>query len=186
MFKKPHLIKLDSYHYITEKLSLCSLSQISELLKALAERKSPPCDMTHTDPRNISTTLSILKNTGTGTLNTHMAFRSRAVLPENINRLSKCQFKRRDHLGESLNTSVPVPAVASSQEGQLQPSLAFPNPAIIAHLVDKSKMLPSDPVSSIAERLIKHEMHPHILGVQRWTKQQSFEPLPKQMPQTGQ
>ncbi|XP_028435077.1 uncharacterized protein LOC114556364 [Perca flavescens] len=150
--------------------------KISQLLKALANRKSPTID-----PRNISSTL---QNTGTGTSNTNGTFRSRAFLPENIRQLSKCQFKRRDHLRESLPASVPVLApitgVASSQEGQLQPSVPSSNPVILAHL-----MLPSDSVCSIVG---EHEMHPHILGVQALTTQQICDPLrtlPEQFPQTG-
>ncbi|GAA6226475.1 uncharacterized protein LOC119020119 [Lates japonicus] len=148
--------------------------KISDLLKALARRKSLPCDTIHIDPRNISTTLSILKNTETGT------FRSRAVLPENMSQLSKCEFKRQDHLSESLPASVPVPAphtaVTSSQEGQLQPSLPSSNNVILAHLVAKSNMLPSDSVISIREQLKKQAIHPYILGVQAWTKKPSCEP----------
>ncbi|XP_031161619.1 uncharacterized protein LOC116054279 isoform X2 [Sander lucioperca] len=150
--------------------------KISELLKALANRKSPTFV-----PRNISSTL---QNTGTGTSNTNGTFRSRAFLPENISQLSKCQFKRRDHLRESLPASVPVLApitgAGSSQEGQLQPSLPSSNPVILAHL-----MLPSDSVCSIEG---EHEMHPQILGVQAWTTQQLCDPLrmlPEQFPQTG-
>lgn len=156
----------------SEKLPYCHFSQISDLLKALARRKSLPCDTTRIDPRNISTTLSILKNTETGT------FRSRAVLPENMSQLSKCEFKRQDHLSESLPASVPAPqtAVTSSQEGQLQPSLPSSNNVILAHLVTKSNMMPSDSVISIREQLKQQEIHPYILGVQAWTKQPSCEP----------
>lgn len=198
-----HSHTLDSYHVYmncsskvsflwnsTSATCLCLFSQTSELLKALAERKSPPIDL-----RNISTTLSTLKNTRTGTSNTHGTFRSRAVLPENIRQLSNCQFKRRDHLRESLPASVPVPApittaVVSSQEQQLQPRLPSSNPVILALLVEKSKMLPSVSVCSIGKQLKEHEMHPHILGVQAWTKQQSCEPqrtlpVPEQSHQTG-
>ncbi|XP_071339549.1 uncharacterized protein [Trachinotus anak] len=153
--------------------------KISELFKTLAERKSPPCETTRIDPRNTSTTLSILKNT-------HGTFRSRAVLPENINQLSKCQFQRRVHLSESLPAS--NTAVASSQEAQLQPTLPSSNPNILAHLLGKSKMLPSGSVLSDGERFKKKEIQPHILGVQAWTKRLSCELQwmpPKVSPQTG-
>ncbi|XP_032372733.1 uncharacterized protein LOC116690094 isoform X1 [Etheostoma spectabile] len=149
--------------------------KISELLKALDNRKSPTID-----PRNISSTLQTM---GTGISNTNGTLRSRAFLPENISQLSKSQFKRRDHLSKSLQASVPVLApvtgVASSQEGQLQPSLPSSNHVILAHL-----MLPSDSVCSIVG---EHEMHPHVLGVQAWTTQQLCDPLrtlPEQFPQT--
>ncbi|XP_032372734.1 uncharacterized protein LOC116690094 isoform X2 [Etheostoma spectabile] len=66
--------------------------KISELLKALDNRKSPTID-----PRNISSTLQTM---GTGISNTNGTLRSRAFLPENISQLSKSQFKRRDHLRE--------------------------------------------------------------------------------------
>ncbi|XP_056232085.1 uncharacterized protein LOC130169397 isoform X2 [Seriola aureovittata] len=153
--------------------------KISEFLKALAERKSPPCDTTHIDPRNISTTLSILKNS-------HGTFRSRAVLHENISQLSKRQFQRRDHLSESL--PVPNTAVASSQEGQLHPTLPSSNPVVLTHLLEKSKTLPSASALFVVERFKKQEIHPHILDVQAWTKQLSCEPQwmpPKMPPQTG-
>ncbi|XP_010734267.3 uncharacterized protein LOC104922993 isoform X1 [Larimichthys crocea] len=142
--------------------------QISELLKTLAERKSPPCDTTRIDPRNISSTLSVLKNRRTGMSNTGVSFRSRSVLPENISQLSKCQFKRRDHLRESLSAFLPVPApittVASSQRGRLQPSLPSSDPVNLSDLVEKSEMQSSDLMSSIGEQLKKHEIHPHIRG----------------------
>ncbi|TKS78385.1 hypothetical protein D9C73_012789 [Collichthys lucidus] len=142
--------------------------QISELLKTLAERKSPPCDTTRIDPRNISSTLSVLKNRGTGTSNTGVSFRSRSVLPENISQLSKCHFKRQDHLRESLSAFRPVPApittVASSQRGQLQPSLPSADPVNLSELVEKSETQSSDLMSSIGEQLKKHEIHSHIRG----------------------
>ncbi|KAG8011851.1 hypothetical protein GBF38_004212 [Nibea albiflora] len=148
---------------------LCNLSQISDLLKTLAERKSPPCDTTRIDPRNISATLSALKNTGTGTSNTGVSIRSRSVLPENIRQLSKCQFKRRDHLKESLSAFLPVPApittVASSQRGQLQPSFPSSSPVNLSDLGEKSdEMQSSDLISSIGEQLKKQEIHPHVHG----------------------
>ncbi|XP_037634487.1 uncharacterized protein LOC119493351 isoform X1 [Sebastes umbrosus] len=155
--------------------------KISELLKTLAERKSPSFD-----PRNISTSLCTLKNTGTGSSNTNGTFRSRAVLPENINRLSKFRFKRRDHLRESLAASVPVAAQASSQEEQ--PSLPSSDPVIHPLLVEESQTLPSDSVCCTGEGLSEREMHHHILGVQVSTKHQSSEPRrtpPQQFHQTG-
>lgn len=161
--------------------------QISELLKTLAEKKLPPTCTICIDPRNISATLSILNNTGC-TCSTGWTIRSKAALPENIRELSSCQFKRRDHLRESLASAVPVPAVASPQEGQLQLSS---NLVLLAHLVEKSKMLPSGSVSSIGEQLKKQEIYPHILGVQAWTQHQSCElwctpPVRHVSPQTGQ
>ncbi|KAM7391276.1 hypothetical protein PAMP_021976 [Pampus punctatissimus] len=153
--------------------------KISELLKTLAEKKSSPRCTICIDPRNISATLSVLNNTGY-TYNTAWIIRSKAVLAENIIQLSSCQFKRRDHLSESLASSVLVPVPvrdeASTQEGQLQPSsLSSSNLIIFSHLMDTFKMLPSGSVSSIVELLKKQEIYPHILGVQAWTKQQSCE-----------
>lgn len=144
----------------------------------MAERKSLPRDTTmHIDPRNIGTTLSILKNPATDTFNTHGAFRARAVPPENIRLLSKCEFKRRDHLSESLSPSVAVPApgdlVAQSQQGQLRPSLSSLNP-VIAHLVEKSKLAAAD--SSVEKQTKRQEIHPHVLDVMAWTKQLPCEP----------
>lgn len=153
-------------------------------MKALAEEKSPPRDTsTHIDPRNISTTLSILKNPRTGTSNSHWDFRARAVLPENISLLSKCEFKRRDHLSESSSPSVaaPAPATIQCQEGQLQPTLSSLNP-VIAHLTVA-------PDFSVEKFPKKQEIYPHVLGVMSWTKQLSCEPSlipPKLSPQTGQ
>lgn len=161
---------------------LLPVSQISELLKTLAERKSPSFD-----PRNISTSLCTLKNTGTGSSKTNGTFRSRAVLPENISRLSKFRFKRRDHLRESLAASVPVPAVPSSQ-GE-QPSLPSSDPVIPPFLVEESQTLPSDSVCCTGEWLSEREMHHHILDVEVSTKHQSCEPRrtpPQQFHQTGQ
>ena len=161
----------------------CNLfSQMSDLLKALPQRKPPSCKIAQTDPRNRAN-LSVLKHTekGRGT------FRSRAVLPKNIKQLSNCQFKRRDYLRESLSASVPVPppitAECSSQEGTLQSS----NPVIPAHLVDESKILPFDSSPSVAEQLKKQETHLCILGVQAWTSHSLCEqqrPL-KPSPQNG-
>lgn len=152
--------------------------QISELLRTLAEKKSPPHCTICIDPRNIDTSLSILNKTGC-TCNTAWIIRSKAILPENISQLSSCQFKRRDHLRESLSSLVPVPApvtaVTSTQERQLQPSLLSSNLVILAHLVEKSKKLPLGSVSCIGEQLKKQEIHPQILGVQAWTRQQSWE-----------
>ncbi|XP_036955140.1 uncharacterized protein LOC119020119 [Acanthopagrus latus] len=166
--------------------------QISELHKALAEVKSLPRDITHIDPRNIRASLSVLKNTEKGTSNTRGSFRSRATLPENMSQLSNCQFPRRDQLRESLSAPVPLPvpnaASTSAEEGQLQPSLPSSHLVFLAHLVEKSKMLPSDSIFSIGERLKRHEIHPHILGVQAWSKRRSCGPQwirPKQFPQTG-
>lgn len=170
---------------------ICKFTQISELLKALDEMKSPPCDTTtHIDPCNIRATLSILKNTGTDASNTHRTFRSRAVLPENISLLSKCEFKRRDHLSETLPAPVPVPApataVSQSQEGQLQSTLASLNP-VIAHLVAKSKMSATD--LPVEKQPKKQDVYPQVLDVMAWTKQPSCEPrwIPAKPPQqTGQ
>lgn len=180
-------------YLLPDKLSCCNFAQISELYKALAEVKSLPRDITRIDPRNISATLSILKNAEKGTSNTRGSFRSRATLPENIRQLSKCQFPRRDQLRESLSAPValPVPNAASTstREGQLQPSLSSSHLVFLAHLVEKSKMLPSDSISSIGERLKRHEIHPHILGVRAWSKRKSCGPQwtrSKQSPQTGQ
>ncbi|CAJ1069151.1 uncharacterized protein LOC115581556 [Xyrichtys novacula] len=133
--------------------------KISDFLNALAKRR-PPSHTTHTDPRNISTTLSMMKNTG--------SFRSRAVLPKNINQLStRSQFQRQDHLKETPPASVPVPT--------LNPA-GTSNTLFMAHLVRESKMVPSsESVSSIQERLQKHEIHLFILGVRTWTKVKSCE-----------
>lgn len=153
----------------------------------MAEKKSPPHCTICIDPRNISTTLSILNKTGC-TCSTAWIIRSKAVLPKNINQLSSCQFKRRNHFRESLSSPVPVlapvTAVASTPEGQLHPSSLSSNLVILAHLVEKSKKLPLGSVSSIGEQLKKQEIHPHILGVQAWTRQQSlewFRPAARQM-----
>ncbi|KAI4820260.1 hypothetical protein KUCAC02_028244 [Chaenocephalus aceratus] len=159
-------------------LYLCLLfSQISELLAALAMRRSPSFD-----PRNISTSLSTLTNTGAGPFKTNGTFRSRATLPENIRQLSRRQFMRRDFLKESLPIPLAAPistAVASSQEEHLQPSLPSSTCVFPAHLADKR--LPSDSVGSIGERLEEREMHPHILGVQARTRRTQ----PEQNPQSG-
>lgn len=180
-------------YLLPDKLSCCHFAQISELHKALAEVKSLPRDITHIDPRNIRASHSVLKNTEKGTSNTRGSFRSRATLPENMSQLSNCQFPRRDQLRESLSAPVPLPvpnaASTSAEEGQLQPSLPSSHLVFLAHLVEKSKMLPSDSIFSIGERLKRHEIHPHILGVQAWSKRRSCGPQwirPKQFPQTGQ
>lgn len=90
---------------ISSRLWKCS--KISDLLKALDERKSPPRDITtHMDPRNISTSLFILKNPRTDTSSSHWDLRAGAALPENICQLSKCKFKRCGHLSVGLSKSV--------------------------------------------------------------------------------
>ncbi|XP_033181251.1 uncharacterized protein LOC117152690 [Mastacembelus armatus] len=147
--------------------------KISELLKALAERKSSPCDTTQTDSRNISATLSILKAR-------HGTIRSRAFLPENIILLSKCEFKRWDPLSESLPATVPVPSHSNAEttvpERQLQQNISPSIPVVLSHLMEKSKTPPSESTFSFGELLKKKEIYPHILGVHAWTKQHSCEP----------
>lgn len=100
------------------------------------------------------------------------------MLPENIGLLSKCEFKRRDHLSESLapSAAAPAPATIQSQEGQLRSSL---NP-VIAHLVKKSKTVAPD----FSVENVPKKQECDILPVMSWTKQLSCEPL--WTPQTGQ
>lgn len=176
---------------LSNSTCLCYISQLSNLLKALAEWKPPPCDVTHIDPRNISTTLSLLKTTEAGPRHTRGTFRLRSLLPEHISKLSNRQFKRRKPLRESLPAPTPRPApitpAASFQDRQSQPSLSSTITAILAHLVEKSKMLASDSICSVGEEL--KGAQPYILGVSAWSKQQSFRSqwvLPRQLPQTGQ
>lgn len=123
----------------------------------------------HIDPRNIASTISTLKH-ARGT------FRSRAVLPDNISRLSKCEHQRWDHLSDSS------PASKAAQEPRLQPTAATSSPVTLLHLLEPSKALPSD---SVGERFAKLEIHPNILGVEVWTKQLSLIP-PTVSTQTGQ
>ncbi|XP_068452285.1 uncharacterized protein [Clinocottus analis] len=86
--------------------------KISDLLKALAERKSA-----YAGRPNISA--------APAAVTTAAAFRSRAVLPESLDRLSGRRFERRDWLKESAAASTPATAgVASSRGGQRRPGSA--------------------------------------------------------------
>lgn len=144
--------------------------QISDLLKALAERRPRPPDPTHTiDPGNISATISALKDTR-GT------FRSRAVLPANISQLSEGPYLRWDH---HLSESSPAPD-AAQESGRPRPTTATCSPVALLQLLERSKTLPSE-----GERFTKPEIHPDILGVGVWTKQFSVMP-PTVSTQTGQ
>ncbi|XP_039476362.1 uncharacterized protein LOC120442974 isoform X1 [Oreochromis aureus] len=158
--------------------------KISELLKGFAEKKTSPNESKHTNPRNIS--LSI---TEPGTSYNHGTFRSRAVLPKKLCQLYTCQYERLDHLRESFSAPVLVLAcIPASQAGQKQPMLSFSDPVLFAHLVEKSEILASDSVIRMREQLEKQEIYPYILGVQAWRKREQREPqcmLLKQFPQTG-
>lgn len=104
-------------HFLLSLLNVVPVfSQMSDLLMVFPEKKPPPRDISHINPRNIISTLSTLNQTERGT-----GLRSGSVLPENIRQLSSCQFKRKDYLRETFPASVPspIPAERSSHEGQL-------------------------------------------------------------------
>ncbi|MEQ2315412.1 hypothetical protein AMECASPLE_022038 [Ameca splendens] len=92
--------------------------KMSDLFMAMADWKPTP-DVSHIDPRNIGSTLSILNKTGRGT--GFETVRSRWVLPENIKQLSSCRYRRKDYLRETFLASVPAPITTegSPHEGQL-------------------------------------------------------------------
>lgn len=139
----------------------------------------------HSGRPNASTALAVPEITGC-TSTPRGTLRYRAFLPENISKLSKCQFKRQDHQCQPLppTCSVPAPApcsgtgsssVSTGQEGQVPHSLVLSDAVFRAYLVAKNTALPFDSVSSIGEMLIRGEICPHILGVQAWSKQPSHE-----------